>query len=193
MDCADPRFSDLAGVLLAAGRGRRFGGNKLEAMFEGKMLGMHAAATLARVGCGWLFAVHDPAHAGLAAALDAQGFALIANDDADRDLSHSLALAIGAARATEATALLVCLGDMPFVTAAHLCAVIAAGKDRVVASALGDTRMPPALLPRSCWPALATQTGDIGARTLSGDATLVRASAALLADIDTQADLARRQ
>lgn len=184
MDCAK-----VAAVLLAAGRGSRFGGNKLEALLGDTMLGLHAARTLAGMGCGHLFAVHDPGHRALATALRANGYTLIGNEVPDAGLSHSLSLAAGAALVTDADALLICLADMPFVTAGHLQNLIAQGANQVIASTVGDVRMPPALFPRSFWPMLATLSGDAGGRTLLRDAVTVQGSPEMLADIDTRADL----
>ena len=179
----------IAAVLLAAGRGMRFGGNKLEAILGDTMLGLHAARTLAEMQFGSLFAVHDPSHGALAAAFTDHRFTLIDNDDPSAGLSHSLALAAEAALTTDADALLICLGDMPFVTRAHLLALIGAGGEDVVASAIGDARMPPALFPRSRWSTLMHLSGDAGARTLLRDAIVVQGPSAMLADIDTRADL----
>jgi molybdenum cofactor cytidylyltransferase len=185
-DCAS-----IAGVLLAAGRGTRFGGNKLEAMLGKRMLGVHAAHNLAAMKCGWLFAVHDPAHDRLAAALTGKGFTLLDNHAPGAGLSHSLALAARAAMATAADVMLVCLADMPFVTTAHLAALVDAGGDHVVASAIGEVRMPPALFPRAHWAALTNRLGDVGARHLLGNAIMIQGAAEMLADIDTRADLNR--
>ena len=182
-------FDKVAAVLLAAGRGTRFGGNKLEAMLGDTMLGLHAARTLAEMQFGSLFAVHDPAHTALATALIDHGFTLIDNDDPSAGLSHSLALAADAALTTDADALLICLADMPFVTRTHLLALIDAGGEDVIASAIGGTRMPPALFSRSRWSDMMALSGDAGARTLLRDAITVQGSPAMLADIDTRADL----
>ena len=186
MDCAK-----FVGILLAAGEGTRFGGNKLEAMFGDAMLGMHAARTLAEIGCSHLFAVHDPVNARLAAALAAEGFTLIDNAAPEAGLSHSLSLAVDAAFATDAAALLICLADMPFVTVMHLMASIEMGDHHVVTSAVGDVRMPPALFPRDRWSILAAATGDAGARSLLREAITIQGSRAMLADVDTRADLDR--
>ena len=183
----------IAAVLLAAGRGSRLGGNKLEAMLGDTMLGLHAARTLAGTGCGALFAVHNPAHAALAAALTAEGFTLIDNQNADAGLSHSLALAAEAALTTDAGALLICLADMPLVTPDHLSALLAAHRtysDRIIASQADGVRSPPAIFPRAMWGALASFGGDSGARRLLKDALCVNAPASLLIDVDTPAALA---
>ncbi len=182
---------NITAVLLAAGRGTRFGGNKLEAMLGDTMLGLYAAQTLSELGCGQLFAVHDPAHAALATALNAEGFTLVNNLDVDKGLSHSLALAANAAVTTNADAMLICLADMPFVTAAHLATLIGAGGSQIVASTIGEIRMPPALFPRAMWPMLMTLTGEEGARPLLRDAIIIQGTPEMLADIDTRVDLNR--
>lgn len=185
MDCAR-----VAGILLAAGRGSRFGGNKLVAMLGDTMLGLHAARTLAGIGCGHLFAVQDPVNGALAAALRTAGFTLLDNVAPEAGLSHSLSLAAKAAMSTDAEAVLFCLADMPFVTAAHLRAVIAVGIDGIVASAITDTPTPPALIHRMFWPDLITLTGDVGARVMLRDAIAIQGTSEMLADIDTETDFA---
>jgi molybdenum cofactor cytidylyltransferase len=181
----------IAGILLAAGGGTRFGGNKLEADFRGDMLGVHAAQTLATLGLDYRFAVHDPENAKLGAAYSAAGFTLIANNSPDAGQGHSIALAAQATLETDAMHMLVALADMPFVTADHLRRVIEAGGDDVIASAIGPIPMPPALFPRHLFSALACLSGDMGARALLKNAILIPGDAEMLADIDTQTDLAR--
>ena len=186
-------YPTTTAVLLAAGRGSRFGGNKLEAMLGDTMLGLHAARTLVGTGCGHLFAVHNPAHAALAAALIGEEFTLIDNQNADAGLSHSLALAAKAALTTDASALLICLADMPLVTGDHLSSLLAAHRahpDWIIASQADGTRSPPAIFPRAMWGMLASLDGDAGARGLLKDALCVNAPAPLLVDVDTPAALA---
>jgi molybdenum cofactor cytidylyltransferase len=184
-------YGKVAAVLLAAGRGTRFGGNKLESMLGDTMLGLYAAQTLVEIERGHLFAVHNPANRALAEALTTLGFTLIDNIDPAAGLSRSLSLAASAAQATDTEQLLVCLADMPFVTVDHLNALIKSAGNQVVASAIGNTRMPPAIFPRAHWSTLNALTGDSGARTLLRDAICIQSSPDMLADIDTRADLNR--
>lgn len=191
MGCAD-----VAAVLLAAGQGTRFGGNKLEAMLDGKMLGLHAAHTVSRMECGHLFAVHDPAHTLLAKALHDEGFTLVDNHDPAAGQAHSLGAAVHQAMHTDAAAIIVCLADMPFVRLPHLSALLAvsqANPDRVIASVAGTTLSPPAIFPRSMWPDLLALKGDAGARMLLRQAIHVGATAQELSDIDTPETLAASQ
>ncbi len=187
-DCAN-----IAGVLLAAGQGKRFGGNKLEAKLGDKMLGIHAAQTLAGAGCRYLFAVHDPAHVRLAGALQNEGYTLIDNNDAAAGQARSLGLAVQQAMAVDAGAIMVCLGDMPFVTPTHLAALRSAAfarPDSIVASTAASIASPPAIFPRSTWPELLSLRGDAGARSLLKQAVQVTATAQELTDIDSQEALA---
>lgn len=179
-------FADIAVAVLAAGRGRRFGSDKLLVDLNGLPLGLHIGRTLAPIGFGWRFAVcakNTPMATGYAEL----GFVPIANDDPEKGQAHSLHLAVGAAVATPAKALLVMLADMPFVSAEHLRLVAAAGM--LTASSDGSAPMPPAYFPREIWPELLETSGDRGAAALLKSARLITAEPAMLRDIDAPADL----
>lgn len=184
----------IVGALLAAGVGSRFGGNKLEAMLAGTMIGEHAADALAGCGCDWKIAICSAEAERLGAAFDALGFLRIVNDTPEAGLSHSLGLAAQHAIRCGAEGLLVCLGDMPFVTTAHLDRLVrsfdASGRQSCVASLKGAVRMSPAIFPGSLFRELSTLVGDHGARAFLRDAICVAADPALLADIDARPDLA---
>lgn len=182
----------VTGVLLAAGLSTRFGGNKLESLLRGEMLGLHAARTLAGLGLEKLIAVCNPASAPLNEALKPLGFHLKYNERPDAGLSSSLKIAVE--EASGAGALLIILADMPNVTQAHFAALLEAYNDTCcVASSLIGQRMPPVLIPCSLFPELMSATGDAGARNLLRAGIAVEGSAEMLADVDTRADLALRQ
>ncbi len=185
MDCGE-----VAIALLAAGQGRRFGGDKLTADLDGVPIGLRAANTLAGIGFEGMFSVCGKG--GLAPALAGLGFQILHNDQPDLGQSHSLHLAVFAAQQSPAQALLVCLADMPFVTADHIQSLIAAtkGHDGIIASHDGTRPLPPALFPRAFWPQLLETKGDAGARFLIADALHIHAPSRILTDIDTEADLA---
>lgn len=185
MDCAD-----IAVAVLAAGQSRRFGSDKMIADLDGIPLGLHIAKTVAPMGFGWRFAICSKG-AALVQHFFRLGFETIENASPERGQSHSLHLAVRAAEAIEAKALLILLADMPFVSRAHIAAVIAEGG--LAASTDGDKPMPPALFPRSCWPDLLRTIGDSGARLHLANAKLVTAPPHELRDIDVAADLPRRQ
>jgi molybdenum cofactor cytidylyltransferase len=177
--------SRVAGLLLAAGRGSRFGGDKLRTELDGVPLFHHAARTMAAVDLAWRFAV-------IAGGSPPPGFDPVVNRDPAAGQGRSLALGVTVARQAGADAVLVMLADMPCVSEAHLRRLLDRhlGSDTLVTSGDGVTRMPPALFGRRWFPALEALTGDQGARDLIGRAELVEAGAAELGDIDRPADLA---
>ncbi len=183
--------ADLAVILLAAGEARRFGGGKLEAELDGKMLGLHVAGTLAAVGFGQLVAVCNANNAALNARMAAFGFDVVLNPDPARGQASSLALGLAAAKDGPCTAALIALADMPYVTADHLGRLVSAFEDSgmAVCSTNGTTRMPPAILPRALWAQAVKSEGDHGARSLLRHALCIEAEAGVLKDVDRPEDL----
>jgi molybdenum cofactor cytidylyltransferase len=181
-------YADIAVALLAAGQGIRFGSDKLLAEIDGEPLGLKAAKTLMEFPFGRHFAVCK-SDGALAEQLADHGFMVVANDQPEQGQAHSLHLAVKAAMTTEAKALLVTLADMPFVSTAHLTALIFAYDGRITASTDGQSSMPPAIFPRESWPGLLATSGDAGARVLLKSAAVVRCAEGELRDIDTLADL----
>lgn len=179
--------ADIAVAVLAAGQGRRFGSDKLMVDLGGRPMGLHIAETLGAIPFGWRFAVCS-AGAALLQAFSQFGFLSVENSAPELGQSHSLHLAVCAAQATPADALLVVLGDMPFVTAAHIEKLLLAGNG-IIASTCGNGPMPPALFPRAVWPEMLRTDGDAGARELLRNASLVHAPASELRDIDVAGDL----
>jgi len=174
----------VASVLLAAGASTRFGpADKLHADLRGRPLVMHAATTLRTIGFGALIAVCGPETVSL---LD--GFKIVVNDAPGEGQARSIRLGVAHALEHDVDAVLVALGDMPFVTATHLRALLAADGE-MVASALDGQVMPPALFRRDRATALLALHGDRGAGSLLAGATLVGGDAAMLADIDLPSDL----
>ncbi|SDF40316.1 nucleotidyltransferase family protein [Limimaricola pyoseonensis] len=177
----------IVGLLLAAGRSRRFGPqDKLRAPFRGRPLVTHAAAALRASGPDRLLAVcADPA---VAAVLD--GFEIVPTDP-EGGQSASLRAGARRARALGAAKLLVVLGDMPRVRPELLREVVAACDAAHPAAAHDGTRiMPPACFPAALLPDLEALEGDRGAAALlrggaPGAVRLCPAAPGLLIDIDT--------
>lgn len=158
-----------AGVILAAGAGRRYGGGI-------KQLALHDGEPLVRRACRTaLDADLAPVLVVLGAHADAVGAALldldvtaVHNPRWAEGMSTSLACAI---RALDDTVpdVAVLLADQPLVTAAHLRALaaarLAAAAD-LAATDTGETLGVPAVFARALFPSLATLAGDRGARDL---------------------------
>ena len=176
----------VVSVLLAAGQSRRFGSDdKLLADLDGRPLVLHAAERLVDLAPSHRVAVCSAAVGEL---LEPLGFEIILNTDANKGMSSSLALGIEAASGRDCDAVLVTLGDMPFVTVQHLQQLLARW-NMPFAPALGSTRhgiaMPPALFARSKFALLTQSSGDRGARDLLATADLVEPPPEQLADVDT--------
>ncbi|MBY8823956.1 nucleotidyltransferase family protein [Sphingomonas colocasiae] len=176
----------VAAILLAAGGSARFGpADKLHAELDGRPLVTHAAALIAGFGFGGLVAVCARTTVTLL-----PGFDIVINDASERGQSHSIRLGVAHALEQDVDAVLVMLGDMPFVPASHLRALLASD-GAIIASSLDGQAMPPALFSRDAARALLALEGDRGARGLLRGAVLVPGDAAMLADIDRPSDLRR--
>lgn len=187
-----------AGVLLAAGRSRRFGRDKRLLAFRGSTLVETVAAALGAATAPRLV-VLGPDDEEIAAALAPLGYRSVVNRAPETGLGSSLALA-AETLATEAASidgLVVALADQPLADAALFRALVAAGRRGAgwAACDYGDgARGVPARLPVEALARLATLAGDRGARDLldehrDGIVWLPFPGGAF--DVDTEADYAR--
>ncbi len=185
------RVEDTVLVLLAAGRGTRFGdiGCKLDEPFLGRALGLHVVTVLEGLPFRERVAVTGTAKVDYAA----HGFRVLANDDPSLGMARSVGIGVAHARAIGAEAVLVALADMPRVTAAHIHRLFDAstGASSVVASSDGRDAKPPALFGRERFDFLCALDGDEGARGLVRAGRHVVTSPAELIDVDTREDLAQ--
>ena len=187
-----------AGLLLAAGAGRRLGGRpKALLEYHGEPLVDRASRALRDGGC-------DPVHVVLGAARDEvarrarlAGCVRVDHPGWAQGMGSSLRAGLASLAATPARAAVVMLVDQPGIGApvvARLLAAHAAGA-RLVAAAYHGTRGHPVLLGREHWAgAAAAARGDRGARDHlhrhRAQLTLVECGdIAVPRDIDTPADL----
>ena len=182
-----PSFEAKAGVvLLAAGQGKRFDGNKLTADFRGRPLWESAAQTAENVDLGERVLVVGPN----SAISSRPGWRWVENPDAEKGMGTSIAAGVRAL--TDCDRVLVMLSDMPLVSGAHLGRLIAA--QGVAFTRYSDgTAGCPAIFPRSVFPLLKSLTDDRGARSLHlADAELIEPDCDReLSDVDTARDLER--
>lgn len=174
-------FAGIVLVLLAAGRGDRFGGSKLSALLAGKPLARHAADMLATFPFTRHIAVTSTNTP------DLPGYETIVLDPPGAPQSRSLALGIGAA--DHARAVLVALADMPLVPAEHIAALVAGFDGDRICSRAGDVAMPPAIFGTVHFPALMALQGDRGAGALLRDAPAIALPEFAALDIDRPEDL----
>ena len=164
-------MAQIVGILLAAGRGSRFGGDKLLATMpvdpvggaSGPLLGVVAADHLIEALPNSL-AVVRPRDIRLSAELRATGMRVVPCINADEGMGTSLAC--GVASSADADGWVVALADMPWIAPATIRAIaeaIASGADIAAPSYCGERGHPVGFSRRHCH-ALAALTGDAGAR-----------------------------
>jgi CTP:molybdopterin cytidylyltransferase MocA len=158
--------SGVAGLLLAAGAGRRFGGPKALTVGEDGTPWLAArVAALADGGCAPVLVVLGAAADSAAALLTADAVPVVATDW-DEGMGASLRAGLAAAQETAADAVLIALVDTPGLTADAVARVAATGSPAALAQATYDgTPGHPVLIGRAHWPGVAAAArGDRGAR-----------------------------
>jgi CTP:molybdopterin cytidylyltransferase MocA len=156
----------VAGLVLAAGAGRRYGMPKALVRRDGRLLVERAADVARAGGCAPVVVVLGAAANDVRAAADLARLIVIDNPDWDTGMGSSLRAGLSTLAATDAVAAVILLVDMPGVTAAAVQRLGSLGSEDALAMAgYGDRRGHPVLLGRSHWPGIAeSAVGDVGAR-----------------------------
>lgn len=181
------RLNEIAVVLLAAGRGERFGANKLRAELDGRPIAYHAPSRLAALPFGQRIAVVGAGTPDLSVF----GFSEVRPTSVDAPISHSIALGVRKASDLGSRAVMIVLADMPLVPEAHFMALAENFDGDRIATLVGDTVMPPAIIAAAHYPYLLALEGDRGAGRLLINAPAVGLAPDLAIDIDRAEDLAR--
>ncbi|MFJ5222288.1 NTP transferase domain-containing protein [Streptomyces sp. NPDC088400] len=203
----------VAGLLLAAGGGRRLGGRP-KALLEhrGRPLVEHAARTLREGGCGPVHVVLGAAAEEVRNRAELPGCVLVDNPRWADGMGSSLRAGLASLAGTDARAALVFLVDQPGIGAAAVARVVAAyrtsdaatasasdapvsASDALVSASYDGKRGHPVLFGARHWAGIAADaTGDRGARDYlkarESDIVLVECGdVAQPYDIDTEEDL----
>jgi len=194
-----PHAPRIAALVLAAGQSRRMGAiNKMLADTEGAPMIAHTLAAVASSAAAPVVVVtgHEPE--GVSAALKDHDVTYAHNPDYADGLSTSLRVGLDALP-DDVEGVVICLGDMPAVEAAHIDKLIAAfdaeeGRAICVPTFQGK-RGNPVLWAASFFQEMRDVAGDVGARHLIGQhAEIVCEVAvdddAVLLDLDTPEALA---
>ncbi|MEU1981589.1 nucleotidyltransferase family protein [Nocardia sp. NPDC019395] len=185
-DTGGPR-TEAAGVVLAAGAGRRFGRPKAEVLFEGERLVDRAVRLLRDGGCERVLVVSG------AVGLQVDGAVVVHNHEWAGGMGSSLTTGLRAVRENAAVVVPV---DMPWLGPESVRRLLDCG-GRVAVAAYGDRSGHPVLIGSEYFAAVAaTAVGDIGAREfLAANPELVQyvpcEDTGSPDDVDTPQDLIR--
>jgi len=186
-------MSEVAGLVLAAGAGSRFGRPKAVVELDGERLVDRAVRVLRAGGISRTYVVSG------AVELDVAGAAVVANPDWAVGMGSSLRAGL-AAMAVDVEAALVVLVDQVGLTPAAVSRVMAAGAGpaRLATATYDGRRGHPVLIGRAHWREVAaTAVGEVGARdVLAAHAdevvTVECGDVATDADVDRPEDLPTR-
>jgi CTP:molybdopterin cytidylyltransferase MocA len=156
----------VAGLVLAAGAGTRFGGGKQLALLDGRPLLEHALAAMQSAPVKPVAVVLGSEAAAIAASVDMHGAEPIICPEWEEGQSESLRVGVDALERAGADAVVVTLGDQPWIAARAIAAVVAARGDdaQAVRATYDGTPGHPVVLERALFPAIRALSGDVGAR-----------------------------
>jgi molybdenum cofactor cytidylyltransferase len=182
----------IAGVILAAGAGTRFGGpgEKLLAAFRGQPLVTWAIAPVLEAGLDEVIVVTG---ASDLASVVPQEVTLLRNDEWQLGQATSLGVGLDWCQRQGHASAVVGLGDLPGLTVAAWQAVADAPGGPIVVATYDGKRGHPVRLDASAWTLLPT-SGDMGARSLMTrrpELVVEVACEGKAIDIDTREDLRR--
>ena len=185
-------IDDVAAVLLAAGGGSRFDGptHKLLAPLHGRPVVAHALDALRRTGFTNIVVVVGAVE--LPSDVDPTGLVVVSNPDWAAGQATSVETAIAVVRDLTVDAVVVGLGDQPFISPGAW-RDVARTPSPIAVATYGGVRGNPVRLHRSIWDLLPRE-GDQGARSLMRlrpELVSEVACPGSPADIDTMEDLQR--
>ncbi|GDY29656.1 nucleotidyltransferase family protein [Gandjariella thermophila] len=161
-----PSPAPVAGLLLAAGAGRRFGMPKALVSWRGRLLVERAADVLHQAGCAPVVAVLGASAAEIRARAALPGTRLVDNPDWPTGMGSSLRAGLEALAGTATPAVLVLPVDVPGVTADAVRRLGAlAAPDALARATYHGAPGHPVLIGRDHWPGVVERArGDAGAR-----------------------------
>ncbi len=187
----------IAALLLAAGKGRRFGGDKLTQDLDGKPVIRWSVEAFEHPLVDEIVVVVPPSHEGIARALTGKRVRLVVNPAPDRGMGSSIACGVTALGAGT-QAVLIALADEPRVLSEVIERALsrhAARDARIIAPTFRGVPGHPVLFDRSVFDELCGLAGDRGARSIvdrdASRVVVIDYDEPPPIDVDTPADLAR--
>jgi CTP:molybdopterin cytidylyltransferase MocA len=154
-----------AGLILAAGEGRRFGGRKLLAHLDGQPILQHVLELAHAARLDPVVVVLGSDAEALEASCAWRGETRIVNERPQDGLSSSVRRGLASLAGSDARQALVLLGDQPRLSLAQVEVVLGAATDEarpMVVPRYGGTPGNPVLLERAAWPLADALAGDAG-------------------------------
>lgn len=160
--------SCIAGIILAAGASSRMGQPKMLLTWKGDPLIRHAARTALAGGLNPIIVVTGASGEAVQSALDGLDVQIVHNPNWMSGQSTSVRAGIGALPA-QADAVIILLGDQPYLSSAllqALCTYYDQYHPKILAPTVGGQRSNPVLFDHSIFPFMLSLEGDTGARSL---------------------------
>jgi molybdenum cofactor cytidylyltransferase len=183
----------IGAMVLAAGFSRRFGTSKqLARLPNGKTVLEQTLLNLSSVTSNILLVTR----AEISPTTEHLGIKSCVCDNADQGMGASLAY--GMTQIPDWEAVMICLGDMPFMSGdSYQKLLAAADADRIIVPTLGSQTANPCVFGQRFYSELKLLQGDSGGRSIikrhpDSVIALPMTDQGLLQDIDTPADLAAR-
>lgn len=191
-------MSGVSAILLAAGAGSRFGGDKLLAEFEGRPLVEQALSMLGDASVDETVVVVGGDEGRLRKVCEAYEVRVVENREWAKGQSTSVRAGLRA-MSPDTRAVVVLLADQPLVGTEAVERLVEAfeGGAKVAVAAYGGKRRNPVLFAREVWPLLLEElSGDEGARAVLRDHPELVTEVACdglgdPVDVDTREDLFR--
>lgn len=163
--------SRVAGLILAAGTSSRLGRAKQLLVYQGQTLLSRIVDHFGALPLQDIGLVYGARRMDLAAELGQLEVAKVYNPDWATGMGSSLrtGLQLLLTRHPDLDAILVALVDQPLLTARHFTELLRIYEQHpgaLVAAAYEDVLGVPAIFPRSCFPDLLTQNGQVGAKKI---------------------------
>ena len=188
------RAANVSALVLAAGRSTRMGPvNKLLAPFDGRAMVRAVVDELEGSSVRPVVVVTGHEAGRVEEALAGADVRLVHNPEYRQGLSGSIRAGL-AALAESAEAAVICLGDMPLVTSAHVDKLVAAfdpaERREICVPVFEGKRGNPVLFARRFFEEMASVRGDVGARHLIGEyeeyvCEVAMEDRAVLVDVDS--------
>ncbi|WP_214351011.1 nucleotidyltransferase family protein [Pseudomonas congelans] len=166
MSRIDSQIPEVFALVLAAGRSRRFAGDKRRALLPCGRTLLTASLENAQTAFGKTAVVLRPDDQADALGI-ASNVTIIRSEHAELGMGHSLASAVAAVMDSSADAVAIVLADMPWIQPQTLHDLAGmADRQRIALPMHEGQRGHPVIIGRYFWPALLKLEGDQGAKAL---------------------------